>query len=155
MACPPVKLIVPVAPGGVYDGMARIVAEKLGAALGQQVIAENKPGAEAKLGTASVANATADGYTLLMCGSTMVTSSVFSREVPFKLNQFAPIAMTCLLPIGFGVHAGLLVNTLKEFIDLSKTRPGSLAHGSIAVSTRGIGETFKRAFSAKPVSRIR
>lgn len=103
----------------------------------------------------SVTNATADDDTLLMCGITMVTSSVFSREVPFKLNQFAPIAMTCLLPIGFGVHAGLPVDTLKEFIDLSKTRPGSLAHGSIAVSTRGIGETFKRAFSAKPVSRIR
>lgn len=141
----PLRLVVPVAPGGVYDAQARLVAERLSASLGQQVIVENKPGAESKLGTAAVANAAADGYTLLMCGSSMVHGVVFSRDVQYKLSQLTPLGMCSWLPIGFGINASLPAGNLKEFVALSKERPGSLAYGSIAISTRGIGETFKRA----------
>jgi tripartite-type tricarboxylate transporter receptor subunit TctC len=141
----PIKLVVPVAPGGVYDSQARIIAERLGAALGQPVIVENKPGAESKLGTAAVANAAPDGYTILMCGSSLVLGLVFSREPQYKLSQFTPLAMCCWLPIGFGISAAVPADTLQEFVKLASRKSSNFSYGSIAVSTRGIGESFKLA----------
>ncbi|MFT3801994.1 MAG: tripartite tricarboxylate transporter substrate binding protein [Burkholderiaceae bacterium] len=141
----PVRLIVPVAPGGVYDAQARIVAEKLSAILGQQVLVENKPGAESKIGMAAVANADPDGYTILMCGSTMVHAVVFNQDAHLKLSQFTPLGMCSWLPIGFGTNAAIPAESLGEFVRYAKDRPGQLAYGSIALSTRGIGEAFKLA----------
>jgi tripartite-type tricarboxylate transporter receptor subunit TctC len=129
----PVRIIVPFPPGSSPDLIARMLTDKLAQALGQPVIVENKPGAGGNLGTGLVAKAEPDGYTLgLSIPGPLAVNTVLYKKMeydPFK--ELAPITLVALSPNVLIVNPSLGVNTVKEFIDYVKARPGKLNYGSV------------------------
>jgi tripartite-type tricarboxylate transporter receptor subunit TctC len=129
----PVRIIVPFPPGSSPDLVARMLTDMLAQALGQPVIVENKPGAGGNLGTGLVAKAAPDGYTLgLSIPGPLAVNTVLYKKMeydPFK--DLAPITLVALSPNVLVVDPKLGVNTVKEFIDYVKARPGKLNYGSI------------------------
>jgi len=123
-----IRIVVAFAPGGSNDIAARILASPLGAALGQQVIVENRPGAGGLVGTESVARANADGYTLMV--GTSSTHAVFQSlypKLPYNIiRDFQPIARLSDSPVVLAVHPSLRVGTVKELIVLARARPGEI-----------------------------
>ena len=144
-----IKIIVPVAPGGTVDIVARAIAEPLAKALGQQVIVENKPGASSLLGTHLVAKAPPDGYTLLAHSTTFVTAPVLLKNAGYNpLKDFEPITITCQIPMVLVVNSDkITVRTLKEFIALSKAHPKAYAYASSGNGSTGhiAAELFSNA----------
>src|SRR4051812_49297135 len=132
----PIRIIVPFAPGGVADNSARVVAEPLSQRLGQQVVVENRPGASGNIGTQQVAQAAADGYTLLLgFDGTMVINPYVFPNIPFDtLKDFAPVTKLGDATLILVAHPSLPAKTLQEMIALAKTKP--LAYG-----TSGTGGT--------------
>jgi tripartite-type tricarboxylate transporter receptor subunit TctC len=132
----PIRLIVPFAPGGVADNSARVVAEPLGQRLGQQVVVENRPGASGNIGTQQVAQAAADGYTLLLGfdGTMVINPHVFPKTGFDTLKDFAPVTKLGDATLILVAHPSLPAKTLQEMIQIAKTRP--LAYG-----TSGTGGT--------------
>jgi tripartite-type tricarboxylate transporter receptor subunit TctC len=128
-----VHIIVPFPPGSSPDLIARMLTDKLAQALGQPVIVENKPGAGGNLGTGLVAKAAPDGYTLgLSIPGPLAVNTVLYKKMeydPFK--DLAPITLVALSPNVLVVDPKLGVNTVKEFIDYVKARPGQLNYGSV------------------------
>jgi tripartite-type tricarboxylate transporter receptor subunit TctC len=134
----PIRIVVPFSPGGVADNSARVVADKLGARLGQQVIVENRAGASGNIGTEVVAKATADGYTLLLGfdGTMVINPHVFAK-LPFDtLRDFQPVTKLGDATLILVAHPSVPVNNLHELIAYSKTQPGGVAYG-----TSGTGGT--------------
>ena len=127
-----VKIVVPFTPGGGVDVVARIVAPKLGEALGQSVIIENRGGAGGMLGAASVAQAAPDGYTLLFgTGSTHGTnSSVYAKLNYDPVRDFVPVALVTSSPLVLVVNPSLPVKTVSDFVAYAKSKPGELSFGS-------------------------
>jgi tripartite-type tricarboxylate transporter receptor subunit TctC len=126
-----VRLIVPSAPGGGTDTSARLIAPRLAALLGQQVVVDNRAGAAAMLGTESVARATPDGYTLLMGLSTMTIVPSTYKKVPFDpVKDFAPISMVVVVPQLLVGHLSLPAKNVKELIALAKAHPGQLDYAA-------------------------
>jgi tripartite-type tricarboxylate transporter receptor subunit TctC len=134
----PIRLIVPFAPGGVADNSARVIADKLGQRLGQQVVVENRAGASGNIGTEAVAKSPPDGYTLLLgFDGTMVINPHVFPNLPFDtLRDFAPVTKLGDATIILVAHPSVPANTLPELIAYSKTQPGGLAYG-----TSGTGGT--------------
>ena len=128
----PVRLGVPFTPGGSTDILARALAPKLAAALGQQVIVDNKPGAGGSLGAAEVANAQADGHTLLMghIGTLAVNPAIYPKLGYEPLKSFAPVAWVARVPNVLVVPAASPTQTFAEFIALARARPGRLSYSS-------------------------
>ncbi|MDP2008088.1 MAG: tripartite tricarboxylate transporter substrate binding protein [Rubrivivax sp.] len=129
----PVKLLVPYPPGGATDVIGRVLAQKLGAALGQQFVVDNRAGAGGSLGAGMVAKSPADGYTLLMGALTShsINAALSPATVPFDINKsFAPVAIVGTVPLVFVVHPAVKANTLAELIALAKAKPGGLAFAS-------------------------
>jgi len=145
----PIKLIVPVAPGGNVDMVARAIAEPLSKALGQQVIVENKPGASSLLGTNLVAKAAPDGYTLLAHSTTFVTASVLLKNAGYDpIKDFEPISVTCQIPMVLVVNPDKIqARTVQDFIALSKAQPKGLAYASSGNGSTGhiAAELFSNA----------
>lgn len=145
----PIKIIVPVAPGGNVDIVARAIAEPLSKALGQQVIVENKPGASSLLGTNLVAKAAPDGYTLLAHSTTFVTASVLLKNAGYDpVKDFEPITVTCQIPMVLVVNPDKIsARNLKDFIALSKSQPKGLAYASSGNGSTGhiAAELFSNA----------
>lgn len=134
----PIRLIVPFAPGGVTDTSGRVIAEGLGRRLGQQIVVENKAGASGNIGTASVAAAPADGYTLVLAfdGTMVINPHVFAK-IPFDtLKDFAPVGKIGDATLIIVSHPSFPGKTLKELIDISKKDPKGVSYG-----TSGIGGT--------------
>jgi len=134
----PIRLIVPFAPGGVTDTSGRVIAEGLGRRLGQQVVVENKAGASGNIGTASVAAAPADGYTLVLAfdGTMVINPHVFAK-IPFDtLKDFAPVGKIGDATLIIVSHPSFPGKTLKELIDISKKDPKGVSYG-----TSGVGGT--------------
>ncbi len=127
-----VKIVVPFTAGGGVDVVARIVAPKLGEALGQSVIIENRGGAGGMLGAASVAQAAPDGYTLLFgTGSTHGTnSSVYAKLNYDPVRDFVPVALVTSSPLVLVVNPSLPVKTVSDFVAYAKSKPGELSFGS-------------------------
>jgi tripartite-type tricarboxylate transporter receptor subunit TctC len=129
----PVRIIVPFPPGSSPDLIARMLTDRLAQALGQPVIVENKPGAGGNLGTGLVAKAAPDGYTLgLSIPGPLAVNTVLYKKMdydPFK--ELAPITLVALSPNVLVVDPRLGVNTVNEFIDYVKARPGKLNYGSV------------------------
>jgi tripartite-type tricarboxylate transporter receptor subunit TctC len=129
----PIRIIVPFPAGSSPDLIARMLNDKLAQALGQPVIVENKPGAGGNLGTGLVAKAAPDGYTLgLSIPGPLAVNTVLYRKMeydPFK--ELAPVTLVALSPNVLVVDPGLGVNSVKEFIDYVKARPGKLNYGSV------------------------
>jgi tripartite-type tricarboxylate transporter receptor subunit TctC len=135
----PVKIIVPVAPGGTVDMVARSIAEALTKALGQQVIVENKPGASSLLGTNFVAKAAPDGYTLLAHSTTFVTAPVLLKNAGYDpFNDFIPITVTCQIPMVLVVNPDKIpARNVKDFIALAKAQPKFYAYASSGNGSTG------------------
>jgi len=128
----PIRLVVPFTPGGVTDTGARVVAERLGARLGQQVVIENRPGASGNIGTQSVATAAPDGHTLVLGfdGTLVINPHVFAK-VPFDtLKDFVPVSKIGDTALVIVTHPSVPAKTLAELIAYSKSLPGGLSYGS-------------------------
>jgi len=142
----PVKLIVPLAAGGASDVVARIFAAKLGERLGQQVIVENRPGAEGLIGVDAAVKAAPDGYTLVLGSSTTLAANFHLRKtLPFHpVKDLAPVSMAFQ---GFFnilvINAAVPAKDLKEFIALAKAQPGKLDYGTATSGSKICVETFK------------
>ena len=126
----PIRLVVPFAPGGGADISARTIAQKLTERFGQQVVADNRPGAGGNIGAELVLKAPPDGYTLLL-----VSSSYGANPALYKLNfdpvtAFEPITLVSQQPFIAVVHPSLPVKSIKELVALAKSRPGELAFAS-------------------------
>ncbi len=128
-----IHIIVPFSAGSSPDLIARILTEKLAPALGQPVIVENRPGAGGNLGTAQVAKAAADGYTIgLSIPGPLAVNTVLYRKMqydPFK--DLAPVSLVGASPNVLVVDPKLKVNSVKEFVALAKSQPGKLSYGSV------------------------
>lgn len=144
----PLRLVVPFAPGGASDLLARLLAERLAAPLGQPVIVENRPGAGATIGANAVAKATPDGLTLLYGtpGPQIINPSLMPSLPYDPERDFAPIVSLVTAPNLLVVHPSLPVRTVPELIALAKARPGQLTFGSsgIGASSHLAGEMLKQ-----------
>jgi len=127
----PVKLIVPFAPGGFTDVVARILGNKLSQSLGQQFVIENKAGAGSTIGTDFVAKAAPDGYTLLMVSSTHVISPWLYRNLGYDpVKSFAPVGRLVDSPYVLLVHPRVPAKNVQEFIALAKAQPEQIHYAS-------------------------
>ncbi len=138
----PVKVVVPFAPGGATDQTARVWADKLSQAMGQQFIVENRGGgASGSIGIESVAKSPADGYTLLYTPNASMAIVPSLRKVGFDpVKDFDPVARTGDALVGFTVHPSLGIKTLQDLVDYAKKNPGKLTFGSSGV---GMGNHLK------------
>ncbi|MBX9823687.1 MAG: tripartite tricarboxylate transporter substrate binding protein [Xanthobacteraceae bacterium] len=128
----PVKLVVPTPAGGPPDIMARLLSDKMGAALGQPVVVENRPGgAGGTIGAKSVLTADPDGHTLLM-GSTsaVIIAPLVHKSAGYTAETFAPVAGLSETTEVMAVHPSVQANSVAEFIKLAKAQPGTLRFGS-------------------------
>jgi tripartite-type tricarboxylate transporter receptor subunit TctC len=132
-----ITLVNPFPPGASTDQVSRLIQPKLQSALGQTVVIENKSGAAGNIGTAYVARATPDGYTLLTAPNANFTITPhFPPPPPYDpLKDFAPITTVAGAPLALVVHKSLGVNTVKELIDYAKKNPGQLSFGSSGVGS--------------------
>jgi tripartite-type tricarboxylate transporter receptor subunit TctC len=128
----PITLIVPWAAGGSTDILARVLSEGLTKSLGQSVIVENRSGASGNIGTAFVARAKPDGYTLLVGSmSTHTMNQALYTNMPFDgVKDFSPIAELALVTNTMVINPEMPVKNVKEFIDYAKAHPGSVAYAS-------------------------
>jgi tripartite-type tricarboxylate transporter receptor subunit TctC len=128
----PVHLVVPGPAGGVADARARWLAERLAPGLGQAVIVDNKAGAGGNIGTAFVAHAVGDGYTLLLVhqGTLAINPYIYSHVGYEPLVDFAPVAPLGIGPLLLAVNADLPVKSVSELVQLAKAKPGFLSYGS-------------------------
>lgn len=144
----PLKLIVNFPPGGAADVMGRALAQQLAEQLKQQVVVENRPGANGNIGADAVAKAAADGSTLLMSSGGAVTVNPFLyKQMPFDAERdLAPVASVARVLVWLLVHPSLPVNTAQEFIAYARANPGRLSYGSAGSgsSPHLAGEMFKR-----------
>ena len=143
----PVRIIVPFAPGGNVDLVVRGISQRLSEGLGQQVIADNRPGSSGLLGTHLVAKSAPDGYTLLAMANTFaVVPSIMANPGYDPLKDFAGVSQTCLVPQVLVVNTALPVRSLKQLVALSKARPGEMSYASAGVGGTGhmAAELFNR-----------
>ncbi|WP_457488335.1 Bug family tripartite tricarboxylate transporter substrate binding protein, partial [Tardiphaga sp. P5_C10] len=132
----PIRMVVPYTPGGYTDLMARLVSEKMSAALGQPIVIENKPGANAAIGTDAVAKAAPDGYTF---GTVIAAHSVnptLNPKLPYDaMKDFTYVSLTSVAPLILIATPSLPVKDMKEFIALAKAKPGSLNFASSGIGS--------------------
>ena len=132
----PVKLILPYAPGGATDLIGRPWAEKLGQALGQPFVVENRGGAGGMIGTEAAAKSSADGYTFLLTPNGPLTVLPSLRKVPYDPKKdFTPVGRVGDLVCGFVIHPSVGAKTFKEMVDYAKKNPGKLNYGSAGLGT--------------------
>src|SRR5271170_6319531 len=123
----PITLIVPYPPGGGVDTMGRITAQKLTAALGQQVVVENRPGAGGMIGTRDAAKAAPDGYTIVM----LLTGISLGANTGYDVNKdFAPVGLVASTPIIVVSHPSVPATSLTDVIALAKKEPGKYSAGT-------------------------
>ena len=133
----PIKIIVPWAPGGTADQLARLVSERLTSVLGQSVIVENKPGAAGNIGADVVAKAKPDGYTLLVdLMNPHVSNPALYSNMPFRgIEDFTPIALLGYVTTTMVINPSLPVSSVAEFIAYAKAHPGQVAYASAGVGS--------------------
>ena len=142
-----ITLIVPYPPGGGVDAMARIVGEKLSAALGQQVIVDNRGGGGGNIGTRAAAKSPPDGYTLLLghTGTISINPSLYTNAGYDPRRDFAPIGLMASMPVALLAHPSFPGKTVADVIAIAKKAPGKLDIGTSAIGTGGYmsAEAFK------------
>jgi tripartite-type tricarboxylate transporter receptor subunit TctC len=130
----PIRLLVPFGPGGVGDLTARVVAQKIGVALGQQVVVDNRPGAGGIVASEIVAKAAPDGYTLLLLNNAHAISMSLFKTLPYDtLRDFAPISSIATFSIVLLVNPDSPVKSVKDLIATAKASPGKLNVGTIQI----------------------
>ena len=134
----PIRIIVPLAPGGNVDIVARAVADQIAKGLGQPVVVENRPGASSLVGTHLVAKSAPDGYTLLAIANTFATVPLIVSDPGYDpLKDFAGISLTCLVPQVLVVNPSLPVQSVKELIALARAEPGKISYASSGNGSTG------------------
>ena len=134
----PVRIIVPLAPGGTVDIVARSLAQRLTETLGQQIIVENRPGVSSLVGTQFVAKSAPDGYTLLAIANTFATVPALMASPGYDVvRDFAPVTLTARIPQVLVVTPSLPVRDVKALIALAKLRPGELSFASSGTGSTG------------------
>lgn len=144
----PIRFIVPAAAGGPSDVVARLVAEKLAQALGQPVLVENKPGASLTLGTAAVAQASPDGYTLLFTTSTpIVMVPATLKKPPYDVQRdLTAVSHLGTTPLVLYVNATTPIHTIRQLVEAAKARPEAASYGSYGVGSTAhvLGEMLNK-----------
>ena len=142
----PIRFVVPYAPGGPLDLIARAIGQKLTEATGQAVVVDNKPGAGGNIGADIVAKAAPDGYTIVMGAvATHAINPTLYPKIPYDpVKDFTPVAMVAVVPNVLVVNPALPVKSVKELIDFAKARPSYLnfASGSTGSTGHLAGELF-------------
>ena len=132
----PIRMVVAFPPGGPTDIVSRVIAQRLSEQLGQQVIIDNKPGAGGNIAAELIANAPADGYTLFYNTSAIVIGPALYSKVNYDtLKDFAPVALTASVPMVLAVNPNLPARSVKEFLDLARSKPGQLNYSSSGTGT--------------------
>jgi len=142
----PVRIIVPVAPGGALDILARIMGQWLSERLGQSVVIENRPGAGTNIGIEAAVRAAPDGYTLLLIPASVTTNATLYQDLTFNfIRDIEPVAMISTLPMVMEINPQIPAKTVAEFIAYAKANPGkiSMASGGSGSSSHVGGELFK------------
>ena len=142
-----IKFVIPTPAGGGHDTMMKIIGQKLTDAWGQPCIVESRSGASGAIAAATVSQAPADGYTVLIGYSALLSNTVLMPKPGYRLEDLQPVGMLALTPIAFGVRESLPASTLKQYVALAKTRPGKLSYGSYGPGSGGhfVGELFNMA----------
>lgn len=132
----PIRLLIPFAPGGGADTLARIISPKLSEALGQQWVIDNRGGAAGNLAAEIVARAAPDGYTVFMGFSTVLTVNPSLYKLPYSVDKdLQPVTLLATAQYILVLHPSVQANTLKEFIALARQKPGSLNYSSAGVGS--------------------
>jgi tripartite-type tricarboxylate transporter receptor subunit TctC len=142
----PVKIIVPFAPAGPTDVMARLIAQKLSESLKQQFYVENHPGAGGNIGMMAVARSAPDGYTILVASSSYtVNPSLYAKNPYDAFKDFAPITLAAASPNILVINADIPAKTVKELVELVKANPGkySVANPGVGTTPQLAAELFK------------
>lgn len=127
----PIRLVIAFPPGGPTDLVARVLAQKLTEQMGQSVVVDNKPGANGNIAADLVAKAPSDGYTLFYNTSAVALSPALYKKMSYDVRaDFAPVALTAVIPLVLAVHPSLPVNTVQEFVQYAKANPDKLSYGS-------------------------
>lgn len=131
----PVRIVVPYAPGGPVDLVARLIGDKLAARFGQGFLVDNKPGANGAIGVQALMTAPPDGYTLLMHGSagTTIYPVVMRQPVYDTLRDLTPISLVVLFDLILCANPAMPFRTVKEFVAYAKAHPGKISYGSAGV----------------------
>ncbi len=141
----PIRWIVPFPPGGSVDILARLVSAKLAENLGQQVVIDNRSGASGTIGTELVARAAPDGYTLVSNTVPFVANTFLYSRVPYDvLNDFVPVSIMASTAALMTVHPSVPAHSVRELLQLARSRPGALNYGSAGIGTNPhiAGELF-------------
>ena len=135
----PVQLVVPFPPGGAVDIVGRTISKKLGDRLGQPIVVENKAGAGTVVGAAYVANAPADGYTLLISsGSTFTVNPALNAKLPYDpVKSYEPVGLVARVPLILLAHRDVPVNNLRQLIAAVQRTPDKFSYGSFGNGTTG------------------
>jgi len=143
----PIRFIIPTAPGGNLDALARIVADKLTQAWGQQVVVDPRPGANTLLATMAVARAPADGYTVLFTISGFVQNLVLQPNPTYTLEDFVPVSEVASFPIALAATSNLPANDLAGIVKLAKEAPDKMSFASYGTGSGAhlIGEGLNKA----------
>ena len=127
----PITMVVPFPPGGPTDLVARVLAQKMTEQMGQQIVVDNRGGANGNIGSGFVAKAPADGYTVLYNTSSITLSPALYKKLSYDVQRdLVPVALTATVPLGLVVNPSLPVNNVSEFIAYVKAHPGKLSYGS-------------------------
>ena len=134
----PVRMLVPFAPGGNTDIIARVFVPKMSELLGQQVIIDNRGGAGGTIGTEAAARAAPDGYTLITVSAGHTINPAMIRKMPYdSVKDFTPLGVIADVPTAFVVHPSLPAKTVKEFIAIARARPGEINYSTAGRGTVG------------------
>lgn len=127
----PIRMIVPFAPGGGTDIVARAIGQRLSEAVGQPVVIENKAGANGNIGMELAAKATPDGYTISFTSSALVINPALYKKIAYDpVRDFSPVTLATLIPFILVVHPSLPVGTVRELISYASSRKGQLSYAS-------------------------
>lgn len=127
----PIRLVIPYGTGGITDITARIVAPAMGDQLGQQVFIDNRPGGAGTIGFGATANAPADGYTLVLATTALAANPILFKSMPYDARKsFTPISMVGVVPMVAVVPASSPANTLKELVELARSKSSETNYGS-------------------------
>jgi tripartite-type tricarboxylate transporter receptor subunit TctC len=132
----PIRILVPLAPGGGNDAIARMVGSRLQERLGQSVVVDNRPGAGGVVGTEIAARAAPDGYTMIVVNNSHVAMSALYPKLSFDpLRDFAPVALAASSPFIVVVHPSLPVNNIQELLAWTRANPGKMNYGTSGVGS--------------------
>jgi tripartite-type tricarboxylate transporter receptor subunit TctC len=146
----PIRLIVPFAPGGSNDIMARIIGQKFTEAFGQQVVIDNRTGASGIIGTEIAAKAAPDGYTVLMMSLTFAVNPSLFRKLPYDTEKdLAPVTLVATAPLMLVIHPSIPAKSLQEFVAYAKAHPGlNFGSGGPGTTPHLAGEMLKMMIGA-------